>query len=492
MNACSTTCYRTSACRGLLAAVALAIAGCGSIPGIGGPGGSGAPQPAAGEAESAQIGPPPEPNWRTTGEALSLREPAGQPVPLGQSEPLFQPYSQDPFVLYSEVAARCGGARVNQEEDFLTPLVTDLYLSGVEPGHATEALILADCAPLASIVRELVAQGGEAVVPAVVQRALFLSGPNAEPIIESAASAGLERNLGGFAGRPGAGGGSLSYAMAYFPTRAATASVETAGAVNTLYSNATPGYGIYTFVLLGKEAEPDPTSSSGDGEEAGVGRYQELLRVIETYVLASDEGGRAPSPLTHAFLIAVHPERDGSDLAGQTGPELSAPIRRDLARHLRRGGDESLAGRLETGQGPFLVSSLEPRLLPSSAVSPRLVTDLSDIGGEYMYAIVDAYDRPVSNELAGRPESLEPIRERLLGLFSRRVPAQDLDASIRDAWVFRVGGGAAVAAGSAAGESGRDGPDAGQEPGAGGGAKPGGGTQREPDIGYQSPQVRGT
>ena len=496
-------------------ALALLIAGCGGLPGVrapeqadGAPAADGAGAPAPG-----QLAPPPEPAWRTTGEALGLNQPSPDRIPLGQAAPVFQPLSQDPVTLRNEVGLRCGRARVEGDEGALAPLVTDLYLSGVDPALGTEALILGDCGPLALIVREMVAQGGEQVVSSVVGRALFLGGPGAEAIIESAASAGLERNLAGLGGGAPAGAGagpgragSLSYAMAYFPSRAA-AEMETADAVNTLYSNATPGYGIYTFVLLGPQGGGDSAGGSGSqsgadaGSDIGPGeltRYDELMRVIETYVLAADEGSRAPSPYTHAFLVAVHPELEPQDLAAQTGSELSAPIRRDFSRYLEARGEASLARRLETRPGPFLISSLEPRLLPSSAVSPRLVVDLSDIGGEYMYAVVDAYDRPVPAERAGRPESLDAVRERLLGLFTRSVPPEDLDARIADAWVFRVGrppagSGSEVTAEAPAEEA----PGAAEEaptPGPRGATpSPGeGGPSSDRGPGYQRPQVRGT
>jgi hypothetical protein len=115
-------------------------------------------------------------------------------------------------------------------------------------------------------------------------------------------------------------------------------------------------------------------------------------------------------------------------------------MRADLIEYLRRRGQGALAARLETLPGPFLVSSLEPRLLPTNALAPRLVTDLSLVGPEYLYAVVDAYDRALPPEQQGRPEALGGIRERLLALFSRKATAEDLSPSIKDAWVFRLGG----------------------------------------------------
>jgi hypothetical protein len=345
----------------------------------------------------------------------------------------------------------CGSARVSKDKGALRPLVTDLYLSEIDPSMATEALILGDCGSLSAIVREMVAQGGDQAVAGVVGRALFLSGPGAENLIESAASAGLERNLGMAALAPlaaaqagpaaaASSSGSLAFAMAYFPSQAPEPGLETSKTAKTLYSNATPGYGIYTFVLLGGGFD-----RKSQAEES---HFAELLRVIETYVLAADKGTRGPSPESHAFLVAVPPDRSDQPLMRQTSPELSAPMRKDLARYLRQQGQTALAERLETRPGPFLISSLEPMLTPTNRVAPRLVVDLSLVGPEYMYAIVDAYDQPIPVERSGRPESLTLIRNRLLGLFSRKAPEEDLDATLKDAWVFRLGGTSATADGA--------------------------------------------
>jgi hypothetical protein len=395
------------------------------------------PAPAAGRP--ADLSPPPEPQWRTTREALGLNEPARTAVPLGQGGPVFTPFSQTLPELKREVALICGSARVNKQQDYLAPLVTDLYLSGVDPAFATEALIQGDCGSLAAVVRELVAQGGNAVVAAVVSRAVFLSGPGAEGTIRVAASKGLDRDLVSPMqhAEQTRDPGSLAYSMAYFASRAPQSGVETATAVNTLYSNATPRYGVYTFVLLGGTFDAAVPAQRT--------RHTELLRVIETYVLAGEGAPQGPRTETHAFLVAIRPADADAKLSEQSGPELSAGMRKDLTQYLRSRNQMALAQRLETRPGPFLISSLEPRLLPTSDAAPRLVTDLSDLGNEYMYAVVDAYDRPIPPEEQGRPAGLTAIRDRLLGLFSRKVSSEDLSPTIKDAWVFRIGGPPAAA-----------------------------------------------
>lgn len=346
----------------------------------------------------------------------------------------------------------CGSARATKQRNALAPLVTDLYLSGVDPALATESLIQAECASVPSIVREMVAQGGDEVVDAVVERAYTLSGPGTERSIETAASAGLALNLGVMAPAPGTApvapaiGVPRVFGMAYYPSGAESPALEMAKTVETLYSNAAAGYGVYTFVLLG--AGFDPKS------QADASRYAELVRVIETYVLAGDRGVRGPSPDSHAFLVAVQPDRGEVPLIERTGPKLSEPMRADLAGYLRQAGQPALAQRLADRPGPFLISSLEPRLMPTAPDSPRLIVDLSAVGPEYMYVVVDAYDRAVPTELRGRPESLSPIRQRLLGLFNRPVTEEDLDPALKDAWIFRLGGPAVSDAAQAASSAG--------------------------------------
>ena len=409
-------------------------------------------QPAAAGADTKSAAPatgatdpaaPPSPQWRTTGEALGLNPPAQQPVPLGQGRPAFTPFSPTQPDLGREVALICGSARISKQKDYLPTLVTDLYLSNVDPVLAIEALLQGNCGTLAEIVRELVAQGGNEVVAAVVGRALFLGGPSSEGTIRAAASSGLNRDLVSPMQRsePTLQSPSLAYSMAYFPSRGAESGVATATVVDTLYSNATPGYGVYTFVLPGAGFDP--------AKEADRARYAELLRVIETYVLAGEEGARGPRAEAHAFLVAIRPDRPGAKLSEQTAPELSTAMRADLIEYLRRRGQGALAARLETLPGPFLVSSLEPRLLPTNEQAPRLVTDLSMVGPEYLYAVVDAYDRALPPEQQGRPEALGGIRERLLALFSRKAATEELSPAIKDAWVFRLGAPAAVQPGGA-------------------------------------------
>ena len=410
----------------LLSATLLALGACASGPAkesdraAAAPTGSGTPA----------APPPPRSEWQGVG-AIPAAGPSRPAARADSAAPGFTPFSQDPEGLYAEVSLICSSARSAKEPGFLTSLVADLYRSEIEPGLATDAMIRAECAPIASIVREMVTWGGEGAVDAVAERALESAGPKARRAIEIAAYDGLDRNLGADAAAPSiapatpAPGADQGYAMAYFQSKAESARVESAATPDRLYTRATPGYGLYTFVLLGGTFDPKSRVHQG--------RYAELLRVIETYVLGSDQGVRVPTRESHGFLIAVQPNLADAPLVQQTWPELSAPMRRDLVRALRRQGQSALARRLETQPGPFLVSSAEPRLVPAGPLSPRLIADLSAIGAENMYTVVDAYDRPVPTDPA---ERLGPIRQRLLDLGER--PASP--GSGNDAWVVQLGG----------------------------------------------------
>ncbi|WP_295389805.1 hypothetical protein [uncultured Thiodictyon sp.] len=384
-----------------------------------GPTGPSAPATPHGKTQPPDLTVPPASQWDG--------QPSAGAAPAGPEGPAFTPFSANLPDLRREVALICGSARMGKRGDGLAPLVTDLYRSGVDPALATEALIQGDCGSVSAVVTELVAQGGSEVADQVQQRALSLSGSRAADTIRAAAAAGLVKAT---PSPP-----PPTYGMAYFPSGAAQSGVVTATTPGALYGHATPGYGVYTFVLLGAGFDP--------AKEADRARYGELLRVIETYVLAGEQGAHTPRAEAHSFLIATYSDR-------ATAPDLSAAMRADLGQYLKRHDRSALAERLTTRPGPFLISSLEPRLLPRTAAAPRLVADLSDIGTGYLYAVVDAYDRPIPPEQQGRSEALAAIRDRLLGLFSRPVPAADLSPALPDAWVFRVGGPPPVVAAPAA------------------------------------------
>ncbi len=409
------------------------------------------PEPSKpGTAESAQpqtqtqaeppAGPgrPGEAQWRTTGEALGLGRPApaeGEGDPATDPGPTFTPEG-----LAGEVAARCAAAG-GRRGVYLPALTAELFAAGIPAADATEALIRGDCGSLADLVRTMVATGGEGALAPVVGRALFLAGPQSEGIIAAAASAGLQRGLGGPARSPD--GDSMprlnGYAMAYFPSGADTA-LRTGAEVSPLYNLATPGYGIYTYVLLGKGFPDLP--------EADTRRYREVLRLIQTYVMASDPQTRGPSAQTHTFLLAVYPGRKGLPLMEQTGPELSTDMREALADYIDALGDTVLAKRVRTSPGPFLVSAAEPRLIPGQRTDPRLVVDLSGLAPEYLYALVDAYDRPLSEADLARAGGLDPIDGRLAELF--RVAGPSADPAGGGRWVYRLGAPAAAPAAATA------------------------------------------
>lgn len=342
----------------------------------------------------------------------------------------------DPVVRQA-VAERCADRPASiTEESLLRSLVVDLNTQGVPPALAADALIIGRCGDLADIVTEVVARGGaDAAVP-VIERAVALTGDAAAPVVERAAAAGLllagrERvNWSASAPSPLAGADG-DYAMLYFPLGGDAAAGETGPmSLAQLFGHGEPGYGIYTYIVYG-----------GDAGAAGerLAAYRELLRVIETYVLVAGAGNLQADPSAHTFLVPVYAGRDGAPLEERTGPELSAAMRDELASHLRRGGQPALAARLATSPGPFLVSSLEPRLVPGSAQAPRMIVDLSGVGPEYMYSVVDAYDQQIPPDLSGRVDSLLAVRERLIGMFPDGVLDANASSPAAGDWVFLLG-----------------------------------------------------
>ncbi|WP_295541496.1 hypothetical protein [uncultured Thiohalocapsa sp.] len=329
------------------------------------------------------------------------------------------------------MTARCASRPANvTETSLLTILAADLQTAGVPPASAVDALISGRCGNLADVVSEVVARyGPEAAVP-VIERAVARSGDAAALVIERAAAEGLLR---ADARRPARAGASPALgagddALLYLPSAGGTER-PTAG-LDRLLGNAEPGYGIYTYILPGDPAD------LGAGAHAGA--YDELLRVLETYVLAAGSGGAPPAPSAHTFLVPVRTGRAASPLGERTSPELSALLRRTLAQYLRRAGEPALAARLATAPGPFLVSSLEPRLVPRGGDHVRMLVDLSGVGREYMYSVVDAYDRAIPAADAGRADSLRAVRSRLVGMFPD--PAIDAAAAPPAAgdWVFML------------------------------------------------------
>ena len=393
--------------------------------------------PEIGAARAAEQERPPR--WRAAGELVA--EDAGSNVAASAG----LDYRLDGAeALHARLAGRCTDAPSGMRGDaFVRELVADLYADGVDPGAATEVLILAGCGEPTLIVRELVAQGGETAAPLVVDRAIGVQGDASAAAMQQAAADGLARWRRATGLEPARGsfplaGADMSYSMIYFPlggSRVSGQPAERSSSLAQLFGAAAPGYGIYTFILYG--------DVGAGAEPANVATYRELLRVIETYVLAAgDANGTdngAANRQAHTFLVPVHADSDAGVLAERTGPELSAQMRGDFAAYLRAGGQVELAQRLSRASGPFLVSSLEPRLVPNDPQAPRMLVDLSDIGPEYMYSVVDAYDRLIPAEQVGTVAGLAAIRSRLIGMF----PDSAIDAAAAPppagGWVYLFG-----------------------------------------------------
>lgn len=233
------------------------------------------------------------------------------------------------------------------------------------------------------------------------------------------------------------------YAMAYLPS-ASGVETERANGLAELYADARPGYGLYTFILGG------PVGPGAAKDAAG---YDELLRVIETYVLGDADKSSTRSG-QHGFLVQVDPQNRGAEvssrrppdagvddasLAERARPGLSIQMQIALARQLRMFGHVELADRLEHSDGPFLVTSLRPALIPMSEQEPLLIVDLDDLGPEYMYSLVDAYDRPIPGNMLGRPESLLAIGRRVQGMFPSRRLDRGAEPPPSGTWIWLIG-----------------------------------------------------
>lgn len=364
---------------------------------------------------------PPPPPWEAPVSPAELLERNG-----GASTRL---YSQAPLQLRQELSTVCSAIPPAAATRVMRSLVADLYFSGVEPAVATEALILEKCGTAPEVVSEMVARGGEATAALIVERAQTLQGNSAASALTAAMHAGLARAIYLHNDDTATSPAQLpAYGMVYFPAAGEFSKVDTAIALNRLYEDAIPGYGLYTFVLMGHlETKTNPVAQQ---------RAQELLRVIETYITA-DEQHADPNAETPAFLIPIHPEKIGQKLIEQVAFDLSATMRQHLTLTLRRNGHTRLATQIEKGAGPFLVSSLEPRLTPTTPNAPHLITDLSQIGTEHLYGIIDAYDRPIPFASSGQPESLVLIKERLLAL-PIKTPVEK-KASNNTTWVSWLG-----------------------------------------------------
>ncbi|WP_207146359.1 hypothetical protein [Chromatium okenii] len=422
----SPSCFASSISRPPLAArcglglLALTLlTGCGTLP-------SAAPLATVAPSSRGLVAQqPPPPPWETPVTPAELLEPnAGA---MGRL------YSQEPLRLRQELSAVCQGMPAAAAPRVLRSLVADLYFSGVAPTVATEALVLGKCGTPPEVVTEMVARGGEAQAALIVERAQLLQGSGATRPLTAAVQAGLARlaHLQQQAEDNTAAAKSLpTYGMVYFPAAGDFSKVDTAIALNRLYEDAIPGYGLYTFVLVGKlESKATPSATT---------RAQELLRVIETYITA-DAQHADPNLETPAFLIPIYPEKVGQPLIEQVAFDLAESMRNHLSATLRRNGQTQLATQIEHNSGPFLVSSLEPRLTPTDPAAPHLITDLSMIGAEHLYGVIDAYDRPLATSGTAQLDNLAAIQERLLALPIKVPTTTGKKAQGKSNWVSLLG-----------------------------------------------------
>lgn len=409
----------------LLAGPTACIGGCAGVP----PGEAvSGPEAVHATPESAR-----PPRWQSVERSPAAARRASGGVLFDDPQAAPVPFSQDPDLLRAEVAAECLAARALGQPDPLARVVSSLHLSEVDPGEGTEALIRGECGPVAEVVRAMVATGGEIVMQPVVERARLLSPPAATGTIEAAAADGLKRHVAAAGPGTAPSRATARPAMAYYPSAGQGVRIDTADALDRLYRQAVPGYGIYTFVLVGP--------GLGRPGDADLARHRELFRLVETYAAVGDAAAGDPQPHVHTFVIPVDAERAEESLFGQVAADLSDQMRARLVGDLRLQGRSTLADRLENGAGPFLVAGFEPDLLPGRLDAARLVADLSGIGVEHLYPIVDAFDRSVPSQLSGRAESLLAVRDRLEAVVPARAGDQESAAAAMAQWVFMLGTG---------------------------------------------------
>ncbi len=203
------------------------------------------------------------------------------------------------------------------------------------------------------------------------------------------------------------GGAAGDYGMLYFSGKQGTR-IVTALALNRLYENALPGYGLYTFVLTAAQS-----ARLSDSDRR---RQHELLRLIETYAAGLGEPDETPRSDSHVFVVPVRVRSLDAPLAKLVSAELADLMRLEFADFLRQRGYQSWARRIERNPGPFLISAPEPRLTPDLSGMPRLVVDLSGLGPEGLYELVDLYDRDLPAGTGGRPEALTALPSHLARL----------------------------------------------------------------------------
>lgn len=204
--------------------------------------------------------------------------------------------------------------------------------------------------------------------------------------------------------------GQIGDTLAFFPPLSIAEGMD--------LDNAPRSASVYTYLLFGV----------GDGTDSSSTRPWrltefELLRLIDTYVLddivAAGENQKTSQAITrHQFLVPVYDGLDSLPLIERSAPDLAVAAREALADHLDAHRQEPLASRLRAAPGPFLISRTTANLVPEQGDSALLLTDLSSIGPEYLYSVVDAYDRPISAAAAGADVALFELRQRLARLGS--------------------------------------------------------------------------
>ncbi len=173
-------------------------------------------------------------------------------------------------------------------------------------------------------------------------------------------------------------------------------------------------FGMYTYVLFGRKLKP----MARLGSET-LDRYESLLKAIHVSTLSIAEGGEFEKAETNVFLIPLTAEvteptrHNYHAILSLRYLALTSAMVKDIA--------PTLTDRLSTGEGPFLISTLEPLGEIKKEGVVLLYADLSTTNSAAMAEIVGAYKRRVGKGI----RAVERFRSLRLALLDFILDADD-------------------------------------------------------------------
>jgi len=158
----------------------------------------------------------------------------------------------------------------------------------------------------------------------------------------------------------------------------------------TKFDGEQQGYGMYTYVLFGRNVGTEAPALPRDVAT----RYQALLDAIESFTATRDAAKQAdiPKQTINLFYIPV------KDTARRPTLDSYNSTLATVYLSVARGGiaaDRRFAPKIDTGAGPFLISSLRP-LNQVRTPAPMLFADLSATNPAAMGEVVAAYKQRLS------------------------------------------------------------------------------------------------